>query len=78
VTKARIAGDEKAVYATLSGKTDGAPLTVARITPDTGDVTPVATVPADQSVDAIALDDECLYFAQRASAKQTIVYAVAR
>ena len=78
VKKARIAGDEKAVYATLSGKTDGAPLTVARIAPDSGEVTPVATVPADQSVDAIALDDKCLYFAQRASAKQTIVYAVAR
>ena len=73
--KAHIAGDEKGVYTTLAGKDETQVIT--KVTKN-GDVTPIAPVPAPQTVDAIAVDGDCIYWAQRVDSAKTVIYALAR
>jgi hypothetical protein len=75
---ARIAADDKGVYATLAGKDDG-PQTLVRIGSDGGEPTGVASIPAADSVEAITLDERCVYWVKRdSSSQQATVYAKAR
>jgi hypothetical protein len=74
-TNAHIAADEKGVYTTLAGKDESQVL--SKVT-KTGEITPIAPVPAPQTVDAIAVDSDCMYWAQRVDSAKTIVYALAR
>jgi hypothetical protein len=75
-TNAHIAADEKGIYTTLAGKDESQ--VIARVAPKSGEITAIAPVPAPQTVDAIAVDDDCLYWAQRVDSAKTIVHALAR
>jgi hypothetical protein len=73
---AHIAADEKEIYTTLAGKDEAQVL--VKVAAKSGEVTPIAPVPAPQTVDAISIDGDCLYWAQRVDSSKTIVYALAR
>ena len=75
--KARIAGDDAAAYATVAGKSGDASLKVSKIAKD-GTVTTLATVPEAHSVDAMELDDDCVYWVERFDAAKSVVYAMPR
>jgi hypothetical protein len=77
VRSAHLAGDDSAAYAVLAGKADGEAQHLARVA-KSGEVTVLAQVPASDSVDSIALDDRCVYWADRVSSAKTVVYARAR
>jgi hypothetical protein len=74
----RLAADDAAAYTTLAGKTDQDPQTIAKIAADGSATKPLATVPASDTVQAIALDGDCVYWVDRKAASSTIVYAHAR
>ena len=74
--KALIAADEKGIYTTLAGKDESQIL--AKVAAKGGEMTPIAPVPAPQTVAAIALDGDCMYWAQRVDSSKTVVYALAR
>jgi hypothetical protein len=74
VASAPIAGDDSAVYSVLAGKADGDPLGVARVA-KAGDVTVLAQVPSSDSVSALAIDETCVYWADRVTSAKTVVYA---
>jgi len=74
--KAHIAADEKGVYTTLAGKDESQIL--VKVPAKGGELTPIAPVPAPQTVEAIALDGDCMYWAQRVDSSKTVMYALAR
>ena len=75
-THAHIAADEKGIYTTLAGKDESQ--VIAKVAPKSGEITAIAPVTAPQTVDAIAVDGDCIYWAQRVDSAKTIVYALAR
>lgn len=76
--RSRIAADDKGVFATLAGKDEG-PQTLVRIGTDGGEPTGIASIPKADSVEAIAVDDRCVYWIRRDSTShQATVYARAR
>jgi len=75
-TKAHIAADEKGIYTTLAGKDEAQVL--SKVAPKSGEITAIAPVASPHTVDAIAVDGDCMYWAQRIDSSKTIVYALAR
>jgi hypothetical protein len=75
-TNSRIAADEKGIYATVSGKDESQ--VIVKVAPKSGEITAIAPVAAPQKVDAIALDEDCVYWAQRVDSSKTIVHALGR
>jgi hypothetical protein len=73
---ARIAADSGAIYSTLAGKDGGASL--ARVTQSDGSVTKIAAVPETHLVSAVALDKDCVYWAERFDATKSVIYALRR
>jgi hypothetical protein len=79
VDEARLAADDAAVFTTLAGESDDAPARLVKLTLPDGKASPIAVVPKGQSVEAITLDQTCVYWAQRDSGtKQAVVYTLAR
>jgi len=79
VVSARLAADDAGLYTTLAGPNDDAPLSLVEVPKDGGDPKKLASVPKGHSVEGIALDDKCIYWAQRDSdTRNTVVYARAR
>jgi hypothetical protein len=75
----RIGGDSKAIYAVLAAKADDAPQTLSKIPLDGSEITPVGVVPHSHIVEAVSVDDKCVYWAQRnPDTKDAVVYALAR
>jgi hypothetical protein len=71
----RLAADDTAAYVTLAGKTDQDPQTIVKIAADGSETKSLANVPASDTVQAIALDGDCVYWVDRKTASSTIVYA---
>lgn len=79
VKNARIAVDQKGVFATLAGKGKDAPGSLVKIPNDGGAAVPMASVPSDHFVEVIGLDDKCLYWVERvAGSGDAVLYARAR
>lgn len=79
VAKSRIAADETGVVAVFAGATAGADAEIAIISREGGGRKRLASVPADQSAEAIALDKDCAYWAMRAAGSGNVTFfAVAR
>ncbi len=77
--RARIAADKNGVFATLAATDDKGPQTLVRIPNDGGKPIAMATVPYGHTVEAITLDDKCVYWADReAGSSNTVVFARAR
>jgi len=75
VEEARIAGDDRAVFATVAAKKDGDAAAFSRIAPESGEVTKLADVPSTQSVSRVALDADCVYWVVRETSSKSVVYA---
>jgi hypothetical protein len=75
VPDARVATGGDAVFSVFAGATDSDPQVIRKIEPATAAMTPIATVPALDPVVALAADGVCVYWAQRKSASETIVFA---
>ncbi len=73
----RIAADEQAIFATRAGK-ESEPQAITRIAPNGSEVTPVAVVPAGDTVAALALDADCVFWTVRSSPGSATVWALAR
>lgn len=65
VKEARIAADATGALVPISGDTEDAPVTIFRVPKDESDVVAVAVLPPANTVEAIAVDDRCVYWAQR-------------
>jgi hypothetical protein len=73
---APIAMDKKSIVTTLAGKDDDAPHTLATIPAEGGAPKPLPSVDAASSVEAVALDADCVYWVEREPIKSTLaVYA---
>lgn len=70
--QAKIAADESGVVAPFAAKADDAPLTLARVSPDGGEPETVAVIPKAHTVEGVALDKDCIYWAQRESGSGNI------
>jgi hypothetical protein len=76
--RARIAVDDKGIV-TNTGDDEELPQTLVRMDTDGSDPAPLATVPRGHSVEAVGLDDACVYWAQRNTESEEIrLYARAR
>jgi hypothetical protein len=78
VELAQIAADQTAAYTTFAGDKDGAPQKLAKVNPESGELTEVAQIAATDSVTALAVDAKCVYWTLRKSASETLVYARGR
>lgn len=78
VKNARIAVDDKAVFTTIAGKDKDSPSTLISIPKGGGAPQLVATIPDGHYVEVIGVDDKCVYWVQRESAGDTLLYARAR
>jgi hypothetical protein len=78
VEKARIATDDTAVYATFAGTKDDPQAKLSQLVLADGTLTPIAYLPDPQTVDAIKVDRDCVYWVQRFNASQSFVYALPR
>lgn len=76
VESARIAADSAAIYSTLTAKDGGASL--VKVTQSDGSVTKIAPVPDSHLVSAVALDKDCVYWAERFDATKSVIYALPR
>lgn len=76
VENARIAADPAAAYTAQTSKDEGA--NVIKVSPSDGAVKPIAAVPASHLVSAVALDKECVYWAERFDATKTVIFALPR
>ncbi len=76
IESAKIAADSGVVYSTLASKDGGASL--AKVTQSDGSVTRIAPVPESHLVSAVALDKDCVYWAERFDATKSVIYALAR
>lgn len=75
----QITSDTKAIYTTLAAKAEDAPQTIVKIGFEGGAPNPIAVVPHTHVVDAITLDDKCVYWAERdPETRSATVYAIAR
>jgi hypothetical protein len=74
VKNAVIAADARGVVAAFAGPTDDAPEKLSEVSP-AGKVTPVATIPANESVSALAVDNECVYWVVTVDATQSVAFA---
>jgi hypothetical protein len=75
VKNARIAGDARGLYAAFAGKDEDAPEKFSEVSTEDGSVKPIATIPALQSVSAVAVDKACVYWVVRQDAGKSVVYA---
>jgi len=75
VKNARIAGDDRSLYAAFAGKGEDDPQALSAISPADGKVEPFAIVPSLQTVSAIAVDKACVYWVVRQDAGKSVVYA---
>jgi len=70
-----IAGDSKAVVALFAGPDEESPQTLSSVDPEGGKVQPIAEVPASESVSALLVDADCVYWALRKNASESVVFA---
>lgn len=75
---ARIAADSRAVIALVASSGDESPQTLSSVALDGGEVQPIAKVPASEGVSALLVDADCVYWAQRKSASEAVVFAKKR
>jgi hypothetical protein len=79
VRDAYLASDQGGIYTTLAGENDEAATKLTKLSPEDGQATTLASIPASHSVEAIALDATCIYWVQRDSEqRKAAVYALAR
>jgi hypothetical protein len=78
VERPRMAADDTAIYTTFAGTKDDPQSKLTQVILQDGTMTPIAYLPDPQTVDAIQVDRECVYWVQRLDAAQSIVYAIAR
>jgi hypothetical protein len=78
VEKPRIAADDAAIYTTFAGTKDDPQAKLTQVVVQDGTMTPIAYLPDPQTVDAIEIDRDCVYWVQRQDASQSFVYAIAR
>jgi hypothetical protein len=76
VENARVAADSGTVYTALTSRDEGATITKASLSD--GAVKPIALVPASHLVAAVAVDKQCVYWAERFDATKSVVFALAR
>lgn len=72
VKEARIAADQDGVVAPFVGATEDAPPTLGRVSPAGGEPSTVAKIPDGYSAEAVALDGNCIYWAQRQAGSGTL------
>ena len=65
VRKARIVADEAGVLAPFSGADEDSPVTLSGVSPEGGDPVTLATLPKSNTVEGMALDQDCVYWVQR-------------
>jgi hypothetical protein len=73
---ARVAVDSGTVYTAHASKDGGA--TITKFSLSDGTVKPIALVPESHLVSAIAVDKQCVYWAERFDATKSVVFALAR
>jgi hypothetical protein len=79
VENAEIAADSKIVVGTFSAGKEGAPKELGKVPADGGERTAITSIPAENTVEAITLDDDCVYWVERESgAGKLMVYGRAR
>jgi hypothetical protein len=79
VPNTKIVADPAGVLATFSGANEDAPLKLAKVSFDGGDPVELATIPASNTVEGLALDADCIYWAQREAGSGDVkVMALAR
>ncbi len=77
VPKSRIAADENGAIAVFAGAAANAPVDIAFVPRDGGERKKLATVLADYSVEAVAQDKDCVYWAARATGSGNITFFAA-
>lgn len=79
VPKSRIAGDDAAIVASFLGEGSEPPTEISLVPLSGGDKKTVTAVAPTDSVEAVSLDEKCVYYATRASGSGKLrFYAVAR
>jgi len=78
VKEAHFAADDKAAYVPVAGKTEDDPVVLSRVPMTEGNAAEIARVPGGQTVSAVSLDADCVYWTQRESSTKTVVYAAPR
>jgi len=73
---ARVAADSGTVYTVHASKDGGA--TIATVSLSDGTVKPIALVPESHLVSAVAVDKQCVYWAERFYATKSVVFALAK
>ncbi len=76
VENARVAADSGTAYTAHASKDEGA--TITKVSLSDGTVKPIALVPASHLVSAVAVDKQCVYWAERFDATKSVVFALAR
>jgi hypothetical protein len=77
--KAKIVADEAGVLALFSGTDEDAPKTLAGVSRDGGDPVELARIPAQSAVQGLALDQDCIYWAEREAGSGDVkIVALAR
>jgi hypothetical protein len=71
-----LAADDKAAYAMFAGEKEDSPHKLSKV--GEVSVSEITQVPSSDSVAAMALDKDCVYWAQRKSATETLIFASAR
>ena len=67
VSDARIAVDSEGIYAAFAGENEDAPVELAEVPPGGGERSLVHKLEVAHTVEAVALDDDCVYWADRES-----------
>lgn len=79
VRNARIVADEAGVLAPFRGADEDSPVTLSGVSPDGGEPMKVVTLPKSNTVEGMALDQDCVYWAQREAGSGDVkVMALAR
>jgi hypothetical protein len=77
VPKSRIVADENGAIAVFAGAGDNSPVEIAFVPREGGERKKLATVLAEHSVEAVAQDKDCVYWAARATGSGNITFFAA-
>jgi hypothetical protein len=76
VSDAKVAVDASGIFTTLAGENEQAASKLSKLSRD-GNAATIASIPASHSIEALALDDACVYWVQRDSdEKKASVFAL--
>ncbi len=79
VVRAVVAADENLVYTVFKGPKEGDPQILSGVDPKDGTLYPLATAPSANSIEAMTLDKDCVYWAERdADTKNSTIFARSR